>query len=106
MTSPPSSDEQRLEALKLARQRIVELQAVRTYLQEAKSSDGLLSEIEALLTQALESERALTVRRKTKARANTGGCSPLAAALLLLCPWADDAVLALIEFAMNVPALM
>lgn len=57
---------QRQEALREARQRIVELQAVRTYLEDSRNRGPLLVDLEAQVAEALAIEQALTQQGRPK----------------------------------------
>lgn len=98
--APPATDTQRLESLRQVRQRVVELQAVRTYLQESGNAAVLLAQVDAQLAEALALEQTLIGQappRQTGTR--RGRRSPLAAAAFLLAAAAEDQILAALELA-------
>src|SRR3954468_16251252 len=97
----PASEDKQLRALHEIRQRVVELQSVRTYLQESGSPVALLSDIESLLAQALAREQSLVEQRKQTPGSSRGRVPRMVAGLLVLGAWADDAVLAWLELALG-----
>lgn len=101
LMTPPRTQTLEDQRLREARQRIVELQSVRTYLQESGSPAARLSDIESLLAQALALENSLIAQRKQSLRPGPGRVPRIAAALLVLGSWADDGVLAFLELALN-----
>lgn len=98
-TTAPTSEEQRLQALREARQRIVELQAVRTYLLESNSPAALLSDVDALVAQALAREQSLIALGKATPKSSRRRLSRVMTAVFVLATWADDSVLALLDIA-------
>lgn len=96
---------QRLESLRLIRQRIVELQAVRTYMSEASCPAPLVANVESLLHQALAVEKSLMVRKSKLARSRRGGRPPVLGALLVLGLLAEDGAGSALELALRAAAL-
>ena len=91
---------QRLESLRQARQRIVELQAVRSYLQESGKAAELLADLDARLADALALEQALSKQGAPHAAGSRiGRASPLVAAIAVLGATAEDTLLAALELA-------
>jgi hypothetical protein len=94
---------QRLESLRQARQRIVELQAVRSYLQESGNAAPLLADLDVRLAEALALEQALIKQGPSQAPGSRGGrASPLLAAVVILGAAAEDTLLAALELACTV----
>lgn len=95
-----SSETERVQSLRQARQRIVELLELRTYLKESDKPGPLLADVEAMLAQALALECSLIAQARPRrslrarvARALTG--------LLFLGSLADDAAVGALELAFN-----
>jgi hypothetical protein len=98
-----TSEAQRLESLRQARQRIVELQAVRTYLQESGNAAALLADLDVRLAEALALEQALIKQGAPHAAGSRAGrASPLIVAVVTLGATAEDTLLAALQLACTV----
>lgn len=100
MSISQTSETERLQTLRQARQRIVELLELRTYLGESGNTGPLLADVESMLAQALALESSLIAQGKPRrslrtrvARAITG--------LFFLGSLADDAALGALDLAFN-----
>lgn len=97
-TSTPETE--RLQSLRQARQRIVELLELRTYLRESGNAGPLLADVESKLFGALALEGSLIAqaapRRSLRARAVRA-----ITGLLFLGSLADDAAVGALELAFN-----
>ena len=103
----PSPDAQRLQSLRDTRQRIVELQAVRSYLQESHDASALLADLDSKLGEALTLEqRLIELAPRKPARSRRGRASPLLAASVFVLSMAEDGVLAVLELVSNLSFAM
>lgn len=97
-TSTPETE--RLQSLRQARQRIVELLELRTYLRESGNPGPLLADVESMLAKALALECSLSAPARPRRSLRSRAMRALTG-LLFLGSLADDAAVGTLELAFN-----
>lgn len=97
----PTPETERLQSLRQARQRIVELLELRTYLRESGNQGQLLADVESKLSGALALESSLIAQAATPRRSLRARAVRALTGLLFLGSLADDAAVGALELAFN-----